>query len=273
MATRKLPALGIVLVVGTVVSAILHARTARGQDDWDVPKKHVDRAMEEGQWTLPNFDQWVLRGRNRKQIETTLKQKLSLQVQNVNRARELSDAQREKLQMAGEFDIKRMSRAIDELREKFRLAGQDQDTYSRLITEGSMMQQSLQSGVSGDTSLFQKVLQQTLNQQQSAQYEQQERERRKFHYQAKIELTFLNLEGSISLTADQRQQLIKLLVDQTEPPKKFGQYDTYAIFYKLGKISDAKLKPILDDSQRQALKKMIDRFRGIEPTLRSQGYL
>jgi hypothetical protein len=251
---------------------------ALGQDDWDVPKKAADGAMngnfvQQGQWNLPNFDQWVLRNRTRDQIEKSFKQMLALQVQNVGRACELSAAQREKLQMAAEYDLKRMSRAIDELREKFRQAGQDQETYSRLINEGSTMQMSLQSGIYGESSLFQKVLRQTLDREQSLRYERQERERRKFRYEAKIELVMSNLEGSISLTAEQRQRLVKLLVDETEPPKKFGPYDTYVVFWQLGKLGEAKLKPILDDSQRKSLKGLLDRYRGMENMLQSQGYL
>jgi hypothetical protein len=246
---------------------------ALGQDDWDVPKKVVNQNNFEGQWTLPNFDQWVLRNRTRDQIEKSFKQMLALQVQNVGRACELSAAQREKLQMAAECDLKRTSRAIDELREKFRQAGQDQETYSRLITEGSTMQMSLQSGIYGESSLFQKVLRQTLNPEQSLRYERQERERRKFRYEAKIELVMSNLEGSISLTADQRRRLVKLLVDETEPPKKFGPYDTYVVFWQLGKLGEAKLKPILDESQRKSLKVLLGRYRGMEQMLQSQGYL
>jgi hypothetical protein len=81
------------------------------------------------------------------------------------------------------------------------------------------------------------------------------------------------VEGSISLTADQRKGLVKVLLDKTEPPKRFGQYDMYVVFWQIGKLDEASLKPVLDDAQRQSLKKMADRFQGMEQTLRAQGYL
>jgi hypothetical protein len=246
---------------------------AWGQDDWDVPKK-ADQQMEvQGQWALPNFDQWVLGNRTSGQIKSSLKVRLALQVQNVARACDLSAAQREKLELAGDCDLCRVLQTIEELRERFRQAPQDQESYSRLINDGSRMQMMLQTGIFGESSLYQKVVRQTLNGDQSARYERQERERRKFHYEAKIQQVMSNLESSISLTADQRQQLTKLLLDETEPPKKFGQYDFYVVFFQLGKLDDAKLKPILDESQRQSLRKAIDRYRGIERTLRAQGVL
>ncbi len=259
-----------VLLAGMFFSARL---PAWGQDDWDVPKKPVDPAAIQRQWNLPNFDQWVLGNKTRDQIKGMIKQMLALQLQNVSLACDLTAGQREKIELAGEYDMIRMSRAIDDLGERFRRAAQDQETYSRLINEGSAMQMSLKSGIYDESSLFRKVLRQTLNRDQALRYERQERLRRKFRYEAKIELALSNLEGSISLTADQRQRLVKLLVDETEPPKKFGQYDTYVVFMQLGKLSEVKLKPILDESQRKSLKTLVDRFRGFDRMLQTQGYI
>ncbi len=149
----------------------------------------------------------------------------------------------------------------------------DQQRYMELVNEAQPMMTKMQSSIYGEGSLFQKVLAQTLTADQKLGFERQERLRRKFRYQAKIELLMSNLEGSVSLTGDQRQRLVKLIVDETEPPKKFGPYDTYVIFYQLGRLDDAKLKPILDDSQRKSLKGVINRFGNMGQMLRQQGYL
>jgi hypothetical protein len=212
---------------------------------------------------MPNFDQWVLGGKTRDQLDRVLKSQLTLQVDSVSRACELSAAQREKLDLAGEGDAKRLYHTIDQLRERFPEAGQDQQKYNTIINEASMLQMKMQSGIYDDSSLFQKVLRQTLNREQSLRYEQQERERRKFRYEAKIELVLSNLENSISLRAEQRQRLVKLLLDETEPPKKFGQYDFYIVLFQAGKLGEAKLKPILDDAQWQSFKKVLDRYQGM----------
>ncbi|MGO9112893.1 MAG: hypothetical protein ACLP9L_26975 [Thermoguttaceae bacterium] len=271
------PALRFVLTLlvtaGMLFPDGLHGRAARGQDDWDVAKKAVDQPVQRGMIVLPNFDQWVLGGKPFDQVQRTVKSLLALQVESVARACELSGAQREKLQLAGEGDLKRLSRSIDELRERFREVGQDQQKFNNIAPEVSSVQMKLQSGIYDDSSLFHKVLRQTLNREQSVRYERQERERRKFRYEAKIELVLLNLENSISLRAQQRQRLTKLLLDETEPPKKFGQYDYYFVVFQAGRLGEAKLKSILDDAQWQSLKKVLDQFRGWEGILRSQGYL
>jgi hypothetical protein len=264
----------LLVAAGALVTAGLHGPAAWGQDDWDVPKKAAQQPVQQfNNFALPDFDQWVLNGRSPGQIESTQKSFLALQIESVARACELSAAQREKLQLAGECDLKRMSREIDDLRRKFHEARQDQEAYNQFINEGSTMQTRLQTGIYGESSMFRKVLERTLDREQSLRYERQERERRKFHYQAKIELVMSNLESTVSLAADQRQRLVKLIVDETEPPKKFGQYDTYVVFYQFGKLGEAKLKPILDESQRKSVKRLGDQYRGMEQFLRTNGYL
>ena len=136
-----------------------------------------------------------------------------------------------------------------------------------------MLQIKLQSGVYGDSSLFQKVLRQTLNREQSVRYEQLERERRKFRYEANIKLALSNFENSIALRTEQRQRLVKLLLDETEPPKTFGRYDFYYVLFQAGKLGEVKLRPIFEDSQWQSLKEVIDEYKEYEGLLKSEGYL
>jgi len=257
------------------------AAPALSGDDWDVGEKGGGQPRQPGmvnqfqqvRFALPDFDQWVLGGRPRDQIERGLTSLLALQIDSVARACELSGAQRQKLQLAGDGDLRRLFRKIEEVRDKFRDIGQDQQKYNTAINEGSMLQMKLQSGIYDDSSLYQKVLRQTLNREQSDRLEQQERQRRKFRYEAKIELVLTQLESSILLRAEQRQRLVKILVEETEPPKKFGQYDYNLILFQAAKLGEAKLKPILDDAQWQSLKRMLDQNRGMEMFLRQQGFL
>jgi hypothetical protein len=246
---------------------------ARGQDDWDAGKKDADRPNRQFAMALPNFEQWVLGGKTRDQFEGVLKSQLAVQVESVTRACELSAAQREKVQLAGEGDLKRLLRMIEQFRAKFLEAGQDPQKINAIYREASVLQMKMQTGIYGDSSLFQKVLRRTLDHKQSARYEQQERERRKFRYEAKIELVLSNLENGLALRAEQRQRLVKLLLDETEPPKKFGPYDFYFVIFQAGKVGEEKFKPILDDAQWKSLKKVLDQYGRLEPFLKSQGYL
>ncbi len=260
------------MLAGIALLGGLDGRAARGQDDWDAAKK-ADRPNPQGRFGLPDFDQWVLNGQRRDQFEGGLKSQLALQIDAINCACEISSAQREKLELAGEGDLKRLSRTIEQLREKYREIGQDQQKFQAIAGDVSMLQMKVQSGAFDDSSLFHKVLRQTLDTEQTVRFERQERERRKFRYEAKIELVVSNLENAISLRAEQRQRLVKLLLDETEPPKKFGQYDFYLVLCQTRKLGEAKLRPIFDDAQWRSLKKVLDQYGGMESFLKSQGYL
>src|SRR5208337_1179487 len=103
----------------------------------------------------------------------------------------------------------------------------------------------LQTGLFGDSSLYGKTLTQLLDGEQLARYEQQQRQRRKFRYEAMIEMVMSNLETTIPLRAEKREQLVKLLLDETEPPRASVQYyDQQFVFWQARKLGDAKLKPI-----------------------------
>ncbi len=141
------------------------------------------------------------------------------------------------------------------------------------LREVSPLQIKMQSGVFGDSSLYQKILKQTLDPEQSARYEQQERERRKFRYEAIIEQAMSQLGTTIPFRTEQRQRLVKLLLDETEPPKAFGHSDYYVVLYQASKLEEAKLRPIFDDAQWQSLKRSLDQSRGMEQFLRRNGFL
>lgn len=270
--------LTLVAMAGLVSLAVLPGRPARGQDDWDAGKRQANqRDIEEeagfrgavmGQ---EDFDRWAFEGKTRQQIEQTLVELLATQVESVARACTLSDAQKRKLELAGRGDVKRFSRSVDQVKEKFRQVGQDQQKFNDIAREVFPLQLKMQTGVFGESSLYRKILKQTLDREQSDRYEQQERQRRKFRYEARIELVLSNLEAAIPLRAEQRQQLVKLLVDETEPPKVFGQYDYYAVLYQASKLGEAKFKSILDDAQWQTLKRAIDQSKGVERHLQAGG--
>ena len=66
---------------------------------------------------------------------------------------------------------------------------------------------------------------------------------------------------------------MKLLLDETQPPPTFGQYDQYLIIHQLAKLSELKLKPILDDNQWNQMQGQFNQARGMEQFLIQNGLL
>ena len=270
--------LGIAVLIVVTVAASLGS-PARAQDDWDAVERDAlaQPAVMGGavNFEIPEetFDQWVFGGKTSSQVTKRLDSLLALQVDSVERACSLSDGQKKKLQLAGRGDVKRFFGSVEEMRKKFREVRRDQNRVNNIWQDLQPLRTRFNSGIFDEVSLFCKVLKRTLDPEQSAQYEQQERERRKFRYQAKVELVVAMLEKGVPLCDVQREKLVKLLLEEADPPTKFGEYDYYVVLYHAAKLPEETLKPIFDDAQWRALTQVFAQAKGMEAHLKRNGFI
>lgn len=75
------------------------------------------------------------------------------------------------------------------------------------------------------------------------------------------------------MTVEQRQQLEKLLLAETKPPKKFGQLDVQVVLLQASNLPEAKLKNIFDDGQMKSLQQVFQQVKGMEPMFKQQEIL
>jgi hypothetical protein len=192
-------------MLGMVAGSVLPGRGAWGQDDWDAGKKAAkqpnERMMGMAVMAPADFDRWVSNGKSTDQMRRTLESLLTLQVESAARTCGLSDIQKKKLELAGHGDVKRLARGVEELKEKFREVGQDQKKFNEIAQEVSLLQTKMNSEVFGESSLYRKTLNETLDRDQAARYEQADLERRRFRYEAKIEMFMSSLETRRTATA------------------------------------------------------------------------
>src|SRR5439155_20666628 len=95
------------------------------------------------------------------------------------------------------------------------------------------LQQQQAQGLFGETSLFAKRIRRTLTDEQQAKYQLVLEERRKFRYRAAIEVSLHTLGNTVALRHDQHEAILKLLVEETQPLRVFGQYDQYAVMFEM----------------------------------------
>jgi hypothetical protein len=118
------------------------------------------------------------------------------------------------------------------------------------------------------------VLPRVLSTEQVAKYQQEELKRRRFRYMAKVKLSLAALENSLPFSAKQRQQLEELILAETPPPKRWGQYDHQIVLLQASKLPEEKLKKIFpDDAQYERLKAMLAQGQGMEQMLVQQGWI
>jgi hypothetical protein len=213
------------------------------------------------------FNQWLF---NTSQGTFDQTSELTLNLEAVDRICGLNEEQKQKLSIAAHGDYARFSRQVDALKEKYVGKSYDQNQVGEIYQKIQPLAQVYQAGLLGDESLFAKTLGRTLTSEQSEKYQQADEDRRRTRYTTKVGLFVLTVERTCPLTEKQRKALIDMLVAETEPPKRFGQYDWYVIMYKASKVPDAKYEAIVDEAQLRQIKVVLRQGQGMGHFLKQQ---
>lgn len=221
-----------------------------------------------------NFNAWVFgNARDPNTAKTKLETQFKLQVDEISRVAKLSEAQKKKLELAARGDMKRFFDLVEDKRRSFQLVKNDQNKFNQFYQELRPLQTKLNAGLYDDDSFYAKTVKRTLDPDQSLSYDKVVRERQLYRYRAQVNLVVTNLDNTIGFRAEQRRQIAKIIMEQTRPPKKHGQYDNYVVLYQLSKLPEARLKPFFKEPQWLTFKRQLDGARGLEQFLTTQGIL
>jgi len=245
----------------------------------------VARAQEEGEdeaamvvaqpvFADENFDQWVFQNQgNAQNGRKRIEQMLTLRTEEIDRVCGLSEGQKKKLQLAGRGDIKRFFDRVEDARKIFQAVKHDQNKFQEIWQHIQPLQTELSAGLFGESSIFRKTVRTTLSAEQAASYDKIQQERRASLYRAKIELAVAMLDNGLPLHDEQRRKLVELLVADTKPPKRFGQYDYYVVLIQMAKLPEGKVKPLFDAAQWRAVQQQLNNTRGMEQWLKQNGVM
>ncbi|MGC8639089.1 MAG: hypothetical protein ACP5XB_04340 [Isosphaeraceae bacterium] len=249
---------------------------AEPDDPLDVKEEEVAaQPMQQG-FVLSDqqFDLWVFGGRGTSRVgRNNLDNQLTLQVADVARVCGLTEFQKKKLLLAGHGDIKRFFEKVDEKRKKFDKLKTDRNKINEIYQELQPLQQMIHAGLFSQGSFYAKTLKTMLSDEDREKYQELFRQKNRFRYRAKIELVVAQLDQSVGFRALQRQRLIELLLSETQPPDRYGQYDYYVVLYQAASIPADRLKSLFNDRQWALLQQSLNQGRGIERFLRAQGLL
>jgi hypothetical protein len=221
-----------------------------------------------------NLDQWIFQGQgNADNARRQLQSRLKLQIDDADRVCQLSSAQKEKLALAAEGDIKLFFEEVSQVREKFRAVQTDPNAFNQIWQEIQPLQQRMAKGLFGETSFFAKTLRKILSREQLENYRAKDNERRMYRYRASIEAALAKLESSVPLTDEQSEKLTRLLLENSSPPQTFGQYDYYVVVHQLSKLPEDRLKPLFSDRQWELLDHQFGQYRNLVGVLIQNGAL
>jgi hypothetical protein len=219
------------------------------------------------------FDNWVFREDHSAEAERRRQESvLALKVEEIDRACSLAPDQKQKLQLTGQGDIKRFFDKYESLKEKSYAILEANQNLNAVYQETTPLASTLQLGLFGNGSLFQRSFASTLTRDQVGKYDAVALERIRFRHNANIDLVVTTLEDTVPLSSAQRHKVIAFLRQQLTPPTITSNYDFYYVMWQLGQIPEEKLKPFFDATQWRVVDRFVNQYKGMEPTLRLNGY-
>jgi hypothetical protein len=251
---------------------------ARAQDDEELDDNGnapaavgLGAALIQQMPNLEQVDQWVFgRFGGSGGARTRLDSSLALRLEDLSRTCGITDTQKKKLKLAGRGDIKRFFDRVEEVKRKFQTLN---DPNANIWQEIQPLQVEVNAGLFGDDSLYTKTIRNTLTEDQTARYESLLRQRRTARFRATVEWFVVHVDKGLGLSDDQRRRLVKLLVNETRPPRKFGQGDYWYLMLQTSKIPPAKLTTLFDAPQWRLLSRQFAQARGMEQWLKTNGVI
>ena len=265
------------LWAAVLLAAVATAPAARAQgwDDEEEGEAEVVMNPHMAVYSDEQFDQWVFGGgKNLATVRTSTDSLLAMQIEEIDRACGLTEAQKTKLRLAGRGDLKRFFDVYDEKKRKFQTLKNDQNRINEVFQEIQPLQATIAAGPFGEGSIFAKTIGKTLDPPQAERFEKVANEKRTYRYRARVELAVNLLDNYVGFTADQRHRLASVLAEETRAPKKFGRYDYQVVILQASKLPEAKLRPIFpDDAQWRKVRRQMDQVKGLELYLKNNGFL
>jgi hypothetical protein len=270
--------IGRLLTAAALLAIAAAGPSARAQDEEEAPAPAVVNRMNGFVMNDFQFDQWVFGNMgmaNANAARNRLDSLLTLNVEDLERTCGLTPVQKKKLLLAGRGDIKRFFDRIEEVKKKFAPQKNDhfQNQIQQIWQEIQPLQTAYNSGLFGVDSIYAKAIRATLTPEQAGKHEDVVRDRTLYRYWARVDLAMELLNNEVGFTDDQRRQLVKLLREETKPPRKLGQQDYYVVLYQLSRIPEARIRPVFEDVQWRFLKRQIDQGRGMEMILKQSGFV
>jgi hypothetical protein len=225
-------------------------------------------------WTDEQFENWVFRNQgSAAKLRTTLNAQLMLVVEEIDRACQLTDAQKAKLRLAGRGDVKRVFDRFERARDKFRALGNDAARLQDVAPDVTRVQFAVNGGVISEHTLLMKSLAHTLTPEQLARYEAVTRQRRAIRHRANVLHVVAGLEQVVPLVEARRQKLIDVLMKETRPLRMASQYEYYLVLIQVARLPEAKLKPLFSEPQWHLLSQQLRQALELEQYFKQQGLL
>lgn len=231
----------------TVLSAVMSVgSTARAQ----VAAKPV-RVIN---YSDENFDRLCFRNMVATAARAKAVRMLEAQTAMTESSISLSPEQRAKLLLAGELDIQRYFAAFDSIKSRWKFGSIPQDVFSaqfpQMRTSAQPLIERYQIGLHAEGSLYHKAKLQILSPSDFNTTETFTQKRKQTLYRNLVKATVASLDSRLPLTVQQRESMIKIIMEHTEPLDPHD-YNEPMLFATLGKLKEveSRLQPVFSEEE------------------------
>jgi len=242
-----------------------------------IEEEHSEQNQNQHGFRIEQFDQWVFSGQQTvEEAKAHLLGRLKSEAKSIQSICQLMDDQNAKLMLAGRGDIQAFMQEYAETRAKFEGNIDNQQAMQNIWQEIQPLQKKYQGKMFGEASLFAKVLEHMLDQQQSLRWQQLQREQRAFQYQATFMYVIALFDQVAPLTQENREQLLALIDQYTFPPKSIPsvRHDhllTSYIYSQLAEIPEDELRPLFREAPWKIIRSHRKRGKRMKRELKKQG--
>lgn len=195
---------------------------------------------------------------------------LDLEVALIEQIGNLTEAQKDKLELAGLGDIHRFFNRVEVLRRSAPTGQMPMQQYQELMQKAQPLQRRFGAGLHGNGSLFHMTVQSTLDEHQLETFRRIDGQRRRKQYEAIVRATVAQIDQAVPLTSDQRTRLIELVLTETDPPETYvaSQYQYHVVLLNMSKFPEEDLRSIFLENEWQVIQRLLQHGRLIENQLR-----
>lgn len=247
------------LALGCLLCAGCFARPAHGQ---------FVAAQNTFTMTQQQFDGWLTGGGGNQTVESQFTAQLTLKIAEIAPVCDLTPQQKEQLELAGKADLGRFMRRVAVVEAK--LVGKTLD-INEAYQQVAPFTSELRKGLCGEGSLFQKVLNHVISEEQLEIIHQAREQRWQHQYRSAVRVQIAMLQRMLAMTQKQREELELLFRPPSAPFDVQNSNLQILVYYQMSKIPEEKLEPIFDNHQVEALNRFRSRFSGYGQHLRQQG--
>ncbi|TXT22002.1 MAG: hypothetical protein FD138_3843, partial [Planctomycetota bacterium] len=170
--SKRSPSLALRVNLALAISLLGVGSSANAQDEDDEPEPAgVQAQVANFEIGAEQFDSWIFQNiPTSAMARKRLDEMLTLKIDDVDRACQLTETQRKKLQLAARGDVVQFFEKVEVVRKKFLLVRKDQQKFNEIWQDISPLQVQFQAGLFGDDSFYHKTLRNMLKGEQLSKF-------------------------------------------------------------------------------------------------------